>query len=161
MTREPLVIRNLGNRWHGGNRKQWTLVLSPSRSDLVVQSSFVFFQNPHREIYNLSMVSGPVLLKIKGTVGFCTPSGVNTTKKKQKQWNEFGQMLVPRALNDTKTIRKTGADIFPNFRLEKPWQSLYKSIILWIFPNCPVDFAKKLDESTYKRLDPKSVILSC
>ena len=40
------------------------LVFSPSRSDLVVKSSRVFFWNPHREIYNLGMVSGPALLKI-------------------------------------------------------------------------------------------------
>ena len=43
------------------------LVLTPSRSDLVVQSSRFFWRNPRREIYNLGMVSGPVLLKIKGT----------------------------------------------------------------------------------------------
>ena len=41
------------------------LVLSPSRSDLVVQSCY-FFGVANREIYNLGMVSGPVLLKIKG-----------------------------------------------------------------------------------------------
>ena len=43
------------------------LVLTPSRSDLVVQSSRFFLRNPRREIYNLGMVSGPVLLNIKGT----------------------------------------------------------------------------------------------
>ena len=37
------------------------LVLTPSRSDLVVQSSRFFGRNPRREIYNLGMVSGPVL----------------------------------------------------------------------------------------------------
>ena len=42
------------------------LVFSPSRSDLVVQSSrFAGFVR-NREIEVLSMVSGPVLLKIKG-----------------------------------------------------------------------------------------------
>ena len=35
------------------------LVLTPSRSDLVVQSCF-FFRVANREIYNLGMVSGPV-----------------------------------------------------------------------------------------------------
>ena len=31
-----------------------------------MQSSRFFWQNPRREIYNLGMVSGPVLLEIKG-----------------------------------------------------------------------------------------------
>ena len=38
-----------------------------------------------------------------------------------KQIDEIGQMLVPRALNDTKKIRKVGADILANFGAEKPW----------------------------------------
>ena len=42
------------------------LVLSPSRSDLVVQSSRFFWPNHRREIYNLGMVSELVLLKIEG-----------------------------------------------------------------------------------------------
>ena len=35
--------------------------------------------------------------------------------------DKIDQMLVPRALNDTKKIRKAGADIFANFGAEKPW----------------------------------------
>ena len=42
------------------------LVCSPSRSDLVVQSSRFDEFVGNREIYNLSMVSGPVLLTING-----------------------------------------------------------------------------------------------
>ena len=41
------------------------------------------------------------------------------TNEKTKQFDEIGQMLVPRALNDTKTIRKVGADIFANFGAEQ------------------------------------------
>ena len=45
------------------------LVFSPSRSNLgLVSSRFAGFVR-NREIYNLGMVSGPVLLKIKGTSG--------------------------------------------------------------------------------------------
>ena len=42
--------------------------------------------------------------------------------KKTKEWNEFGQILVSGALDDTKTIGKAGADIFANFGAEKPEQ---------------------------------------
>ena len=49
--------------------EKWKLVLSPSRSELVVQSSRFCWRNPRREIYNLGMVSGPVLLRIKGKRG--------------------------------------------------------------------------------------------
>ena len=43
------------------------LVLSPSRSDLVVQSSRFDEFVGNREIYNLSMVSGPALKKSSQT----------------------------------------------------------------------------------------------
>ena len=49
-----------------GDLGDGNLVLTPSRSDLVVQNSRFFWRNPRREIYNLGMVSGLVLLKIKG-----------------------------------------------------------------------------------------------
>ena len=54
---------------------------------------------------------------MKGKVGFQYDLEVNKTK----QLNGIGQMLVPGALNDTKKIRKAGADIFANFGAEKPW----------------------------------------
>ena len=66
MTRESLVIRNPGYRRHGSNHKK-------SRPCFVTKSVrfgrtelLFFFRVANREIYNLSMVSGPVLLKIKG-----------------------------------------------------------------------------------------------
>ena len=43
------------------------LVFSPSRSNLGLVSSRLAGFVRNREIYNLGMVSGPVLLKIKGT----------------------------------------------------------------------------------------------
>ena len=46
--------------------------------------------------------------------------GGQKTKKKTKKWNEIGQMLVSGALDRTKKIRKTAADIFAKFGLEKP-----------------------------------------
>ena len=42
------------------------LLLSPRRSDLVVQTSRFDVFAGNREIYKLSMVSAPVLKKIKG-----------------------------------------------------------------------------------------------
>ena len=35
--------------------------------------------------------------------------------------DETSQILIPGALNDTKKIRKAGADIFANSGAEKPW----------------------------------------
>ena len=32
-----------------------------------------------------------------------------------QKWDEIDQIVVPGALNDTKKIRKAGADIFANF----------------------------------------------
>ena len=47
-----------------------------------------FFRVANREIYNLSMVSGPVLLKIKGKCWIFGPSGVRQVKKKRKRWTK-------------------------------------------------------------------------
>ena len=46
--------------------------------------------------------------------------GGQKTNTIREKLNEIGQILVPRALNDTKKIRKAGADIFANFGAEKP-----------------------------------------
>ena len=45
--------------------------------------------------------------------------GVNNIKKKE-QIDEVGQNLVSGALDDTKKIRKAGADIFVKSGLDKP-----------------------------------------
>ena len=52
--------------------KSGDLVLSPSRSDLVVQSSRFVVLVQNREILNLSMVSGLVFEKVKSKAGFHT-----------------------------------------------------------------------------------------
>ena len=66
------------------------------------------------------MVSGPVLLKIKGTSWIFHILGVNKNETKIEKLNEIGQMLVSRALDRTKKIRKIAADIFAKSGLEKP-----------------------------------------
>ena len=69
------------------------------------------------------MVSGPVLLKIKGKSWMFIKKldfGGVKKPKKTKKWNEIGQILVSGALDDTKTIGKVGADIFAKSRPEKP-----------------------------------------
>ena len=73
----------------------------------------------NREIYNLSMVSGPVLLEIKRKSWIFIFLG-STKQKKTEMLNEIGQMLVSGALDDTKKMRKAGADIFAKSGLEKP-----------------------------------------
>ena len=64
-------------------------------------------------------------------------------------------MMVPRALNDTKKIRKVGAAIFANVWAENHGQELTPiTIRLRIFPQISCGFCKKRAESTYKRLGP-------
>ena len=83
-----------------------------------IELSFCW-RTPRREIYNLGMVSGPALLKIKGTIGF-SYFWDQTNENKLKKDDEIGQRLVSGALDDTKTIGKTGADIFAKSGPEKP-----------------------------------------
>ena len=66
------------------------------------------------------MVSGPVLLKIKGKKLDFSHFWVNKNVTKIEKLNEIGQILVSRALDRTKKIRKIAADIFAKSGLEKP-----------------------------------------
>ena len=65
------------------------------------------------------MVSGPVLLKIKGTSRIYIFLE-SKNEKKSENVDEIGQILVSGALDDTKKMRKAGADIFAKSGLEKP-----------------------------------------
>ena len=96
------------------------LVFSPSRSNLGLVSSRLGQPLANHEIYNLSMVSGPVLLKVKGTSWIFIFGGVKQTNKKMKMFDEIGQILVSRALDRTKKIRKIAADIFAKSGFENP-----------------------------------------
>ena len=87
-------------------------MLIPSRSDLVVQSSPFDVTVGNCEILNLSMVSGPIFSKIKGTNLICTLSGVNKRNNKTEKFNKVDPSVVPGALNDTNKIRRAGADIY-------------------------------------------------
>ena len=112
------------------------LVLTPSRSDLVVQSSRFFWRNPRREIYSLGMVSGPVLFKVKGKSLIFILLGVDKSKQNQNKKNdEIGQMLVSGALDDTKKMRKAGADMYAKSGPEKTKKNLKKS-------RCSPDFSQ-------------------
>ena len=69
------------------------LVLSPSRSDLVVQSSRFAVLVGNREILNLSMVSGPVFKKIKGKMLDCHTCWVQQADKNgkvERHWSKVG-----------------------------------------------------------------------
>ena len=72
----------------------------------------------NRTIYNLGMVSRPVLLKIKRKVGFSYCGG--RKKEKSKKNDEIGKILISGTLDRTKKVRKAGADIFAKSGLEKP-----------------------------------------
>ena len=65
------------------------------------------------------MVSGPVLLKIKGKSWIFICFG-SKKQKKVDNLDEIGQMLVSRALDWTKKTRKIAADIFAKSGPEKP-----------------------------------------
>ena len=57
-------------------------------------------------------------LKNKGKKSDFHIFGGQKTNKIREKLDEIGQILVPRALNDTKKIRKAGADIFANVGAE-------------------------------------------
>ena len=53
-----------------------------------------------------------------------------------KNNDEIGQILVSGALDDTKKMRKAGADIFAKSGLEKPWNKTEKNLnVLRMFPH--------------------------
>ena len=98
------------------------LVFPPSRSNVGLVSSRLAGFVRNRQIYNLGMVSRPVLFKIKGRVGFSYFRG-STNKQnenKMKQIDKIGQTLVSGALDDTKKMRKPGADIVAKSGPEQP-----------------------------------------
>ena len=55
--------------------------------------------------------------------------------EKTETWDDIGQILVPGALNDTKTIRKAGGDMFENIGLEQSRKNLEKSMCSPLFSN--------------------------
>ena len=99
-------------------------VLTPSRSDVVVQSCFFFagILIARSTIWAWFQCLF-VLLQIRGKKGFSYFGG-HTTKNRTNCFDEIGQTLGPGALSDTKKIRKAGADMFANSRLEKPGENL-------------------------------------
>ena len=130
----------------GGSRD---LVFSPSRSNLGLVSSRLAGFVRDREIHNLGMVSGPVLLKIKGKCWVFIFLG--STKRKTTETNDdIGQSLVSGALDRTKKSRKTAADIFAKSGPEKPYTNLNESTNS--LDLSPRGFSPKRAESTYKRV---------
>ena len=76
------------------------------------------------------MVAGLVFKKIKGK-GWIFILVAKKKRKKTEMLDELGRTLVPGALNDTKQIRKAGADIFQvplrSARAELPHRDLNQS----------------------------------
>ena len=105
------------------------LLLSPSRSDLVVQSCYFFPCSKSRDLgpehgfRACSFKNKGKKLDFHENVGFWRVK----KPKKTKTWNEIGQMLVSGALDDTKTIGKVGADIFAKSGPGTPQKNLNKS----------------------------------
>ena len=97
----------------------------------------------NREIYNLGMVSGPVLLKIKREKLDFHMYGVNKKQKETEKKNEIGQILVSGALDDTKTIGKVGGNIFAKSGPEKPPTNRTIQDFLRDFPRCSCELSQK------------------
>ena len=68
--------------------------------------------------------------------------GGSKNQKKMENWNEIGQILVSRALDDTKTIGKVGGNIFAKSGPEKPSTNRTNPNKSLEFPGFPVDLAK-------------------
>ena len=73
--------------------------------------------------------------------------GFNNNEKKVKKNEDIGHILVSGALDRTKSIRKTAADIFANSEPEKPYKTsqikMFSGFLL-IFPIVSVDLAQTL-----------------
>ena len=82
------------------------VMVVPRRSEiwsgLVVQSSRFDVLVGNREIYKLSIVSGPFSKRIKGKVGCSYFMGDEQTGKQKGTLGESIQIFVPGTLNDTK-----------------------------------------------------------
>ena len=108
-------------------------VFTPSRTDLVVQSSRLVWRNPRREIYNLSMVSGPVLLNIEGKCWICILFGITQLKKNwkvERNRSKFG-------LRSYKSVQKNAEDwrgqFFKILRLKNPNKNRKRNQIFFGF----------------------------
>ena len=144
MAREPLVIRNPGYRRHGSNHKK-------SRPCFFTKSvKFGFgelsISRICAESRDLQSEHGfrACSFKNKGNKLDFHILGVKKPTKKTKKWNEIGQMLVSGALDDTKKMRKAGADIFAKSGLEKTRKTLnksQKSVDFSHFSQFPIDLA--------------------
>ena len=144
MTRESLVIRNPGYRRHGSNHKK-------SRPCFFTKSvKFGFGELSISQICAESRDLGPehgfraCSFKNKGKKLDFHILGINKNQKQlKKKKKENCQMLVSGALDDTKKMRKAGADSFaksgPETKRTKSENSKFSSG--W-FPFFPVDLAK-------------------
>ena len=79
--------------------------------------------------------------------------GSNKTKQKTETNDEIGQMLVTGALDRTEKIRKTAADIFAKYRLEKHSKNR-KKIVSGCVPDFPVDLAQNTLNPRTKGWEP-------
>ena len=79
-----------GLRLVSGSSESRELVFSPSRSNLGLVSSRLAGFVRNREIYNLGMVSGPVLLKIKDKSRIFIFLGSNNNEQKKETNHEIG-----------------------------------------------------------------------
>ena len=120
MTRETLVIRNPGYRRHGSNHKK-ARPCFVTKSVRFGRTELLFFF-PCSKSRDLGPEHGfrACSFKNKGKKSEFHILGGQKTNKIKETLNEIGQILVSRALDRTKKIRKTAADIFAKSGLEKP-----------------------------------------
>ena len=112
MTRETLVIRNPGYRRHGSNHKKsgpcfFTKSVKFGFGELLIGLICAESQDLGPEHGFRACTFEDINKKLD-----CHTFWINKVKKTE-QWDELGRILVPRALNRSKTMRKAGAVNFP------------------------------------------------
>ena len=125
----------------GGFGESRDLVFSPSRSNLgLVRSRLAGFVR-NREIYNLGMVSGPVLLKIKGKCWIFILLGSTKKRKTNTKWTSGTKSVKcwsPELLMIPKRCGSSARIVFQNPQPEKPNKKQKNNKNRRIFPVFPV-----------------------
>ena len=110
------------------------------------------FKNKRKKLYFHEKVGFWGVKKPKSWI-----CGGQKTNKKTKTWNEICQLLVSRALDDTKTIGKVGADIFAKSGPEKPKKSEKNQNVLRDFPRFSRGFSLKPLNSRRNGWEPNPI----
>ena len=131
MVSGPVLLKIKGKSWNFMNKWKSQPCFDTKSVRFGRTELSLFWRTPRREIYNLGMVSGPVLSKIKGKSWMFIFWGFKQKRKKWKQNDEICEMLVSWALDRSKKMRKLVADRFPKspaWKTQQKTQTSKKSL---------------------------------